>query len=95
MNLQDVLQGPMITEKGTMLGEQSNQVVFRVHPDANKVEISHAVEHYFKVSVINVRTSVRLGKIRRVGRNFGRRSTWKKAYVTLAEGNRIEFFEGA
>jgi large subunit ribosomal protein L23 len=95
MNLQDVLQGPMITEKGTMLAEETNQVIFRAHADANKVEIQHAVEHFFKVKVTKVRTSVRLGKVRRVGRNFGRRSTWKKAYVTLAEGSRIEFFEGA
>lgn len=95
MNLQDVLQGPLITEKGTMLSEESGQVIFRVHPDANKVEVRHAVEHFFKVKVTNVRTSVRLGKVRRVGRSFGRRSTWKKAYVTLAEGSRIDFFEGA
>ena len=95
MNLQDVLQGPLITEKGTMLSEGSNQVIFRVHPEANKVEIQHAVQHFFKVTVMKVRTSVRLGKVRRVGKNFGRRSTWKKAYVTLADGNRIEFFEGA
>ena len=95
MNLQDVLQGPLITEKGTMLAEQTNQVIFRVHPGANKVEIQHAVEHFFKVNVTNVRTSVRLGKVRRVGKTSGRRATWKKAYVTMADGNRIEFFEGA
>ena len=95
MNLQHVLHGPLITEKGTMLGEESNQVIFRVHADANKVEIRHAVQHFFKVRVTNVRTSVRLGKVRRVGKSFGRRATWKKAYVSLATGDRIEFFEGA
>jgi large subunit ribosomal protein L23 len=95
MNLVDVVQGPVITEKGTMLGEQGNQVVFRVHPHANKIEIRHAIETLFKVKVIKVRTSQLLGKIRRVGRHHGRRPNWKKAYVTLAEGNRIDFFEGA
>ena len=95
MNLVDVIQGPLITEKGTMLGEVSNQVVFRVHPFANKIEIRQAVESFFKVKVEAVRTSIRLGKVRRVGRHMGRRPAWKKAYVTLAEGQRIEFFEGA
>ena len=95
MNLGDVIQGPLITEKGTMLGETSNQVIFRVHPDANKIEIRRAVEMFFKVKVEGVRTSVKLGKVRRVGRHLGRRPTWKKAYVTLAEGQTIEFFEGA
>ena len=56
---------------------------------------SAEVQHFFKVRVTNVRTSVRLGKVRRVGKSFGRRATWKKAYVTLATGDRIEFFEGA
>ncbi len=90
----DVLQGPIITEKGTLVGELGNQVVFRVHPHANKVEIRQAVEALFKVKVEKVRTSRQLGKVRRVGRHFGRRPDWKKAYVTLAEGSRIDFFEG-
>ena len=95
MNLVDVVQGPVITEKGTLVGEVANQVVFRVHPRANKVEIRHAIETLFKVKVVSVRTSQHLGKLRRVGRHLGRRPSWKKAYVTLAEGNRIYFFEGA
>ena len=90
----DVVRGPIITEKGTLVNEQGNQVVFRVHPHANKVEIRHAVESLFKVRVEKVRTSRQLGKIRRVGRHQGRRPDWKKAYVTLAEGSRIDFFEG-
>jgi len=69
--------------------------VFRVHPHANKVEIRRAVEVLFKVKVEKVRTSRQLGKLRRVGRQLGRRPDWKKAYVTLAEGSRIDFFEGA
>ena len=95
MSPTDVVRGPVITEKGTLVNEQGNQVVFRVHPRANKVEIRRAVEALFKVRVEKVRTSRQLGKIRRVGRLMGRRPDWKKAYVTLAEGNRIDFFEGA
>ena len=95
MKTTEVVQGPVITEKGTLVNEQGNQVVFRVHPRANKVEIRQAVEHLFKVKVEKVRTVRLLGKERRVGRHAGRRPDWKKAYVTLAEGNRIDFFEGA
>jgi large subunit ribosomal protein L23 len=95
MTLGEVVKGPVITEKGTLVGELGNQVVFRVHPNASKIEIRHAVETLFKVKVVKVRTSRQLGKMRRVGRWAGRRPSWKKAYVTLAEGNRIDFFEGA
>jgi large subunit ribosomal protein L23 len=66
-----------------------------VNPHANKVEIRQAIESLFKVKVTKVRTFRQLGKIRRVGRHMGRRPDWKKAYVTLAEGSRIDFFEGA
>jgi len=95
VNATDVIKGPVITEKGTLVNELGNQVVFRVDPRANKVEIRQAVERLFKVKVEKVRTSRLLGKIRRVGRSVGKRSDWKKAYVTLAEGSRIDFFEGA
>ncbi len=95
MNPGDVVQGPIITEKGTLVNEQGNQVVFRVHREANKVEIRQAIETLFKVKVEKVRTSRQLGKMRRIGRHQGRRPDWKKAYVTLAEGSRIDFFEGA
>jgi len=95
VNLSEVVRGPVITEKGTLVGEIGNQVVFRVHPQASKIEIRHAVETLFKVKVTKVRTARQLGKIRRVGRWAGRRPSWKKAYVTLAEGSRIDFFEGA
>jgi large subunit ribosomal protein L23 len=89
----DVIAGPLITEKGTLVGEEGNQVVFRVRPWANKIEIRRAVEQLFKVKVEKVRTVNYLGKVRRVGRNVGRRASWKKAYVTLKEGHRIDFFE--
>ena len=95
MTATDIVLGPVVTEKGTLVNELGNQVVFRVNPRANKVEIRQAIEALFKVKVTKVRTFRQLGKIRRVGRHMGRRPDWKKAYVTLAEGSRIDFFEGA
>ena len=91
----EIIKSPLITEKGTLIGEVGNQVLFRVGLDANKVEIQQAIESFFKVKVLKVRTVRVLGKRRRVGRVVGQRSAWKKAYVTLAEGQRIDFFEGA
>ena len=88
-----VVTSPLITEKGTLVNQQGNQVLFKVRPEANKTEIRHAVETLFKVKVDKVRTANYLGKMRRVGRSIGQRPAWKKAYVTLAEGQRIDFFE--
>ena len=88
-----VIASPRITEKGTLVNEEGNQFVFRVRPEANKVEIRRAVELFFKVKVEKVRTMNYLGKFRRVGRAMGQRPAWKKAYVTLAPGQRIDFFE--
>ena len=88
-----VIAAPLITEKGTFVNETGNQVVFEVRRDANKLEIKRAVEHLFKVKVLKVRTTNILGKMRRVGKSMGRRPNWKKAYVTLGEGQRIDFFE--
>jgi large subunit ribosomal protein L23 len=89
----DVITAPLITEKGTLVNELGNQVIFRVRAQANKHEIRGAVEKLFKVRVKKVRTNNYLGKMRRVGRSVGRRPAWKKAYVTLEEGHRIDFFE--
>jgi len=91
----DIIQAPLISEKGTALAESANQFLFRVRPDANKIEVKYAVETLFKVKVVDVRMARYLGKIRRVGRSMGRRSDWKKAYVTLKEGDKIDFFGGA
>ncbi len=88
-----MITAPLITEKGTLVNQEGNQVVFRVRREANKAEIRHAVETLFKVKVDKVRTMNYLGKLRRVGRSVGRRTAWKKAYVTLAAGQRIDFFE--
>ncbi|MGH8011252.1 MAG: 50S ribosomal protein L23 [Candidatus Binataceae bacterium] len=94
MKLDQLIVSPLITEKGTAVGEQANQVVFRVRPEAGKDAIRTAVEEMFKVTVLKVRTSNFLGKVRRRGRVAGHRPNWKKAYITLKAGDRIEFFEG-
>jgi len=77
------------------LADSANQFVFKVRPEANKIEVKHAVERLFKVKVVGVRMARYLGKVRRIGRSMGRRSDWKKAYVTLKEGDKIDFFGGA
>lgn len=92
-DLYNVLTAPLITEKGTLVNEIGNQVVLRVRREANKHDIRRAVEALFKVKVTKVRTANYLGKSRRVGRTVGRRPAWKKAYVTLAAGQRIDLFE--
>ena len=94
MGNHDVIIAPAITEKGTVVGEKANQVVFRVRRDATKGAIRDVVEELFKVHVLKVRTSNFMGKKRRMGRSVGKRQDWKKAYVTLKEGDKIEFFEG-
>jgi large subunit ribosomal protein L23 len=89
-----VIIRPLLTEKNAMLKETLNKVVFEVAPDANKIEVKKAVEEAFKVSVDTVNILNVRGKVKRLGRNFGKRRDWKKAVVTLKEGNIIEFFEG-
>ena len=89
-----VLQLPVITEKSTHVKETLRTVAFKVLRDANKIEIKDAVEKIFKVKVESVRTAIFHGKKRRQGRYSGRRPDWKKAYVTLKEGEKmIEFSE--
>jgi len=89
----NVIQSAIISEKGTRLRTQSNGYLFQVHPDANKIEIAHAVEKIFNVHVIQVRTMNRLGKPKKLGRFMGKRSDWKKAVVRLKTGETIEFFD--
>ena len=90
-----IIKRPLITEKSTRQKEVGNQIAFVVAPHANKVQIRQAVEKLFKVKVKAVRTMNLGGKRKRMGRFFGWQSDWKKAIVTLKEGERIEFFEGA
>ncbi len=92
---QKIVRRPMITEKSTRQKDEGRQYVFEVDRDANKVEIQSAIERLFKVKVLQVRTSNVLGKVKRLGRRYGKRADWKKAIVTLKEGDRIDFFEGA
>jgi large subunit ribosomal protein L23 len=104
-----IIKRPLLTEKGSVLKETggrppeagdldpeklSSQVLFEVARDANKVEIKYAVEKLWNVNVLKVRTSIVRGKEKRLGRFMGRRPNRKKALVTLAPGQNIEFFEG-
>lgn len=89
----DVIKSPCLTEKGNILQETQNKVIFEVDPRANKIEIKKAVESLFNVTVSKVTTTNMLGKQKRVGaKSTGRTSDWKKAYITLAEG-KINFLD--
>lgn len=90
-----VLVRPLMTEKSMLQKDDLNVVAFEVAPDANKVEIRHAVEKVFNVKVASVRTASREGKWKRMGRFEGRRRAWKKALVKLRPGHKIELVEGA
>ena len=90
MNLYDIVREPLITEKGTNQ-EKVRKYFFRVHPDANKHEIREAVERLFNVKVAKVNTMVVGGKWKRVRFQPGQTADWKKAVVTLKEGQKIEF----
>ncbi|MCP5149411.1 MAG: 50S ribosomal protein L23 [Chromatiales bacterium] len=92
--LMRVLLAPHISEKSTRVGDASNQVVFRVLPDARKPEIKKAVEMLFGVQVMHVRTANFEGKRKGMARRAGKRSDWKKAYVRLKEGQEIDFLAG-
>jgi large subunit ribosomal protein L23 len=92
-NMFDVIRKPCLTEKGMTLQEVNNQVVLKVNPDANKIEIKSAMESLFNVKVIKVRTANVHGKTKRVGKSTGKSSDWKKAVVTLAEGEKLDFLE--
>ena len=89
----DIIRKPVITEK-SMAAMAENKYTFIVHINANKSQIKRAVEEVFNVKVSNVATSRTMGKTKRMGVHVGKRSDYKKAIVTLAEGSTIEFFEG-
>jgi len=95
MNVFDVVHGPLITEKSTDLKEDQRTLCLKVAVDATKTEVRTAVEKLLGVKVASVRTAVIRGKLKRYGRFEGKRPNWKKAFVTLAEGEKmVEFFEG-
>ena len=93
-DLHAVIKRPVVTEKITALREAHNRYSFEVAPWANKLQIKRAVEALFKVKVTGVTTMNIRGKVKRLGRNTGRRPDWKKAIVTLAKDNKIELIEG-
>ena len=106
MKSHHLIKRPLLTEKGSKLKEtggmpagvdedqRKSKVLFEVHSDANKIQIRQAIESLFNVKVMSVQTQMVPGKTKRVGRSVGHRPPWKKAIVTLAPGNKIEFFEG-
>ena len=93
MKPQDIIKRPIaLTEKAARLKEQ-NKVVFEVAPSANKIEIRNAIEALFSVKVTEVNTLIQRGKMKRMGRDLAKRRNWKKAVVTLREGDDIQFFD--
>jgi large subunit ribosomal protein L23 len=94
MKIHQVIKGPLITEKQDRAREQHRHYSFLVDRKATKFDVARAVTEMFKVTVQNVRTLVMRGKIKRVGQSMGKRPNFKKAFVTLKEGDKIELFEG-
>lgn len=96
MLLEQVIKRPLIlTEKGNVLRETQNTFLFEVDRRANKIQIRNAVEKLFNVKVEQVRTMVVRGHLRRMGRGHEKTKNWKKAIVSVKDGDTIEFFEGA
>ena len=94
LSVQDVVKRPLITEKAERNREAAHQFAFEVHREATKVQVAQAVEKLFNVHVLAVRTAIIRGKNKRVGRHVGQRPNWKKAFVTIKEGETIALFEG-
>lgn len=90
-----LISKPYITEKVLLLKEEGNKVVFQIRKDTNKIELKNAVESIFNVKVESINTLNVKGKKKRLGKHEGKRADWKKAIVTLKEGDTIEYFEGA
>ena len=89
-----IVKRPLLTEKSDRLREVNNQYCFEVAVGANKLDVKAAVESLFGVKVSSVRLQNRIGKTKRMGRFTGKRADWKKAFVTLREGEAIELYEG-
>ncbi|MGM0378746.1 MAG: 50S ribosomal protein L23 [Bacillota bacterium] len=92
-NIHDIIIKPIVTE-ASMIAMENNKYTFKVLPRANKTQIKKAVSEIFDVEVVKVNTMNVKGKVKRMGRNEGKRADWKKAIVKLAPGNEIELFEG-
>jgi large subunit ribosomal protein L23 len=89
-----ILKKPLVTEKSTQMLAEGNWVSFKVHSEANKVQIKKAVEKVFSVTVTKVNTLIVPGKSRRFGRAVGHTKPWKKAMLRLKDGDKIELFDG-
>jgi large subunit ribosomal protein L23 len=94
MELSDILVRPLVTEKSTSGLGSDRTYAFEVGLSANKIQISGAVKAFYGVEVDSVRTVVMRGKSKRFGKHYGKRSNWKKAYVTLSEGHALNLYEG-
>ena len=94
MNRFEIIKRPLDTEKLDKMRDRENKFAFEIDMKANKTEVKQAVEQLFKVKVLDVKTSIVRGKFRRIGRSEGQRPNWKKAIVTLKEGDAIQLFEG-
>ena len=94
MNRFEIIKRPLDTEKLDRMRDRENKFAFEIHLKANKTEVKQAIEQLFKVKVLDVKTSIVRGKFRRLGRSEGQRPNWKKAIVTLKEGDAIQLFEG-
>src|SRR5260370_27148279 len=94
MNRFEIIKRPLDTEKLDRMRDRENKFAFEIDMKANKTEVKQAIEQLFKVKVVDVKTAIVRGKFRRIGRNEGKRPNWKKAIVTLKEGDAISLFEG-
>jgi large subunit ribosomal protein L23 len=94
VNRFEIIKRPLDTEKVDKMRDRENKFAFEVALHSNKTEIKQAVEAIFKVKVVAIHTSIARGKMRRIGKNSGMRPNWKKAIVTLKDGDAIALFEG-
>lgn len=91
---QQIVKRPIVlTEKGSDMRERMNQLIFEVDRDANKIQIKSAIQTLFNVTVLDVNTMIVRGRMRRMGRKYGKTQNWKKAIVTLKKGDKIDYFE--
>lgn len=94
-NAYEIIKKPIFTEKGSNLKELHNKVLVEVVKDANKIEIKNAIEEIFKVKVDKISVINTIGKWKRFGRSVGKRPERKKAIITLKQGEKLDFIEGA
>lgn len=91
---QQIVKRPIVlTEKGSDMRERMNQLIFEVDRDANKIQIKSAIQTLFNVTVLDVNTMIVRGRMRRMGKTYGKTQNWKKAIVTLKKGDKIDYFE--